>query len=452
MRPWSPLLLAPALLGAQAPELPPPSTLATPIVLDLAPMFAQAERSTPVTPPGVEAWTNLPGQGSSLPAYRFNLYREPLTFILKGNRIIVHTRVNYWFEVGLRVGSYVKSMGSCGLPPEKFRRALLGFQGEVNLTPGWGLDLKLVPEEPLRMDGCQITFLGYDITDKVLAGMKENLGQALEAIKAQVQDAARLRARAEEAWNQAQQPMELSPGVFLMLNPERVRLGPWTSQGKVLTVTPEIQVRPAITLGARPEAPPRPLPPLDLSPGPIAPGLDIHVDADLSFEHAARQMMAQVGGQTFETEKGKFTITGVAIRAQEGFAVLDLDVRGRVNGRLSLKGRPAYDAQLGLLRLEDLDYTLETRDLIARFGEWLYRGTLKKTLTEQCGLFLDRSFKDLKERTRAGLNRPLAPGAALSGEVDLLHVKRVQVLPDRFKVEAKLEGTARIVVTPPQGQ
>ncbi|BDU77779.1 DUF4403 family protein [Mesoterricola sediminis] len=444
--------LATALLGAQepppAPAPPPPSTLATPIVVDLGPMFAAAERNTPVTPPGVETWTNLPNVGTGLPAYRFNLYRDPLYFVVKGNRIVAHTTVNYWFEVGLRMGSYVKGMGSCGLPPEKFRRARLGIQAEVNLTPDWNLDLRLTPEEPVRIDGCQITFVGYDITDRVLSGMKDNLTKALEAMRSQIQDAVKLRARAEEAWRQALQPVELAPGVYLALNPERVRLAPWASQGKTLTLTPEIQVRPAITLGVRPEVAPRPLPPLDLSAGPIAAGLNLQVDADLSFEHAAKQMMAQVGGQTFETEKGKFRIEGVAIRAKDGFAYLDLDVRGRVDGRLTLKGRPVFDAQLGILRLEDLDYTLETQSLFTRFGEWLYRGTLKRTLSEKCGMFLDHSLKDIKEKTRAGLNRTLAPGVALAGDVDLLHVRRVDVLPDRFKVEARLEGTARLLVTP----
>ena len=447
-------LLYPALtlmafcLRAQVAELPPPSTVAAPIQVDLAPMFALAERMTPATPPGVETWINLPGMAKGSPAYRYNLYREPLYFTLRGNRISVHTLVNYWFEVGLRLGDWVKPMGSCGRAPETYRRARLGLSAEVALTPDWEVDLKITPEDPMKIDGCQVTLLGYDITDKVLSGIKENLLKAAQALQDQIRAAARLKPRAEAAWFQAQQPVELSPGVFLMLNPERVRICPWTSEGKVLTITPEIQTRPTVTLGNRPEATNKPLPPLDLAPLPIAPGFKLQVDADLSYEHAARQLAQQLGSAPIVTDKGSFEVTGVTIRAKEDMAFLDLDLKGKVKGRLTLKGRPVFDEASGTLKLADLDYTLETKSLLTSFGEWLYRGTLRKTLTEKCSFFLDKSLKDLKEKTQQGLNRPLTPMVNLKGVVDAFHVAQVEVLPDRFKVVARLEGLVQISVNP----
>jgi hypothetical protein len=354
--------------------------------------------------------------------------------------------VNYWFEVGVRVNTWVKSMGACGLPPESFRRARLGLLAEFALTPDWGLDLKLTPEDPMSISGCQITFLGYDITDKVLAGMKENLVKACQAMQGQIQQTANLKARAESAWAQALQPVELAPEVFLLLNPERVRLSPWTSQGKVLTILPEIQIRPAVLLGPRPQVSARPLPPLDMSPAPFNPGFNLQVDADLSFEHAARQLFQQVGGKPLQTDKGTFEVTKVAIRAKDGFAFLELDIKGRVNGHLALKGRPVFNEQLGTLQLEDLDYTLETKSWITSFGEWLYRGTLRKTLTEKCSFFLDKSLKDLKEKTQQGLNRQLSPQVALAGALDSFHVSRVEMMEDRFKVVTRLEGVLQIQV------
>jgi hypothetical protein len=454
MHAWQSSILALSSLclwaQVQEPVLAPPSTIVAPIRIDLAPLFNAAERSTPITPPGVETWINLPGKAGASPVYKFNLFREPLYFVLKGNRVVMHTTVDYWFEVGVRVNTWVKSMGSCGLPPESFRKARLGLQAEFALTPDWCLDLKLTPEDPLSVSGCQITFLGYDITDKVLAGMKENLVKATQALTAQIQQTANLKARAESAWLQALQPVELAPDVFLLLNPERVRLSPWTSEGKTLTILPEIQIRPTVTLGARPQVAPRPLPPLDLAPAPFNPGFNLQVDADLSYEHAARQLFQQVGGKPIQTEKGTFEVTKVAIQSKDGFAYLHLDLKGKVTGHLVLKGRPVFNEQLGTLNLEDLDYTLETKNWITSFGEWLYRGTLRKTLTEKCSFFLDKSLKDLKEKTEQGLNRPLSPQVTLAGALDTFHVSRVELMEDRFKVVARLEGALQILVKPGQ--
>lgn len=441
------LVLGSTGLSGQTPELAaPPSTVAAPVTVDLAPMFALAERSTPRVPPGVETWMPLPGQAQHNAVYRFNLYRDPLLFNLKGNHLSLHTQVNYWFEVAVKVHTWMKSMGKCGLPPETFRRARLGLQADLNLTPDWNFDLRITPEDPLRIDGCAITFLGMDITNQVLTGMKDNLARAAGAVQQQIRDAVKLRPRAEEAWAKAQEPVELAPGVWMTLNPERVRLGPWSSQDKTLTVTPEIQVRPTMSLGAKPAVPLRPLPPLDLTPLPVDPGFHLQVNADLSFEHAAKQFYDQLGGKPLQTDKGTFEITKVGLRSKDGVAYLDLDLKGKVKGRLTLKGRPVFHEDLGILRLEDLDYTLETKSLFASFGEWLYRGSLHKLLTDKCAFFLDKSLKDVQEKTRKGLNRSLTPRVDLTGQVDALKVARVDVLADRFKVLASLDGKVQLAV------
>ena len=419
---------------------PPPSTIAAPIRVDLAPLMELAERVTPKVPPGVETWINLPGTRLGNPAYRFNLYRDPLYFSLNGRRLSMHTTVNYWMEVGLRMKDWVKGMGSCGLPPASFRRARLGLIAEVGVNRDWGLDLKLTADEPLKFDNCTVGALDYDITDKVLAGMKDALAKAAVDMETRVKASTLLRQRVEAAWLQAQQPVELRPDLHLLLNPEGVRLAAWTSQGKELILTPEIQVRPALVLGPCPALTPRPLPQLDLTEAPAQPGFHLRVEADLALATASRQMEEQLVGRRFDTPKGTFEITAASLRAQGPQVVLSLGLRGRVNGTVTLIGRPTFDTLTGQLRLADLDYTLESRSWITQFGEWLYRSDLRKTLADKCGWFLDDAFRNLRAQAQLGLNRTLSPELAMAGSVDDLRLESVEVLPDRFRVVANLTG------------
>jgi hypothetical protein len=427
-----------------APPEPPPSYIVAPIHVDLAPLMAAAEQNTPRVPPGVETWINLPGMAMGNPAYRFNLYRDQLYFSLNGRRLALHTVVNYWMEVGLRMKGWVKGMASCGLAPESFRRARLGINAEVGLTPDWGLDLKLAAEEPMRMDACQISVLGYDITDKVLAGMKDAMAKAAQSMEQQVKASNLLRQRAEAAWLQAQQPVELSHDLHLLLNPERVRIASWSSQGKELTITPEILVHPAIILGPCPVPVVRPLPPLDLSDAPVQPGFQLRVDMDLPVVEASRQLALGMVGQHFETPKGKFDITQASLYVKAPLVYLELGLKGRVNGTVTLVGRPVFDPVSGQLQLADLDYTLESKSWITSFGEWLYRSDLRKTLRDKCSFFMDKSFKDLRAQASQGLNRSLGPQLAMTGSVDDLRLQEVELLPDRFRVVAQLLGQVQI--------
>lgn len=441
-RSFLPLILCP-VLAAQAAD-PGPSLITVPIRIDLAPVFATMEQTAPRVPPGIETWTPLPGKPGTV--FRYNLYRDPLYFSLGGNRIQVRTTAYYWLEVGVKAASYIKGVGACGKGPEGFRRVLLGTRAELAITPSWGLELKALPEDPMPFSPCAITFLGYDITNQVTSSMKDALWKATGAMEQQVRASAMLRQKAEAIWAQAQQPIALADGVWLCFNPERLRLAPWASQGKVLTITPEIQARPSISLGSKPAVQPRPLPPLEGASNGLQPGFKIRVDADLGFEQATAQLRKQLAGKRFDTDKGRFEVLDVSVSGKDGRALLSVDLKGRVTGKLSLAGHLVYDEASGTLQMRDLDYTLESKSWITKFGEWLYRSTLKKTLQDKANLFMDKSLKDIRALAQQGLNRPLAPGLSLAGTLGELKLGQPRVLADRFRLDAFLEGQVQVNV------
>ncbi|MDP2877552.1 MAG: DUF4403 family protein, partial [Holophaga sp.] len=129
-----------------------------------------------------------------------------------------------------------------------------------------------------------------------------------------------------------------------------------------------------------------------------------------------------------------------------GKAILDLQLKGKINGRLSLQGRPTFDLITGTLQIQELDYTLESRSWITKFGEWLFRSSLKKTLQEKANWFMDKSLKDVKTLTQEGLNRPLGPGLTIHGTLGEMTLGQPVVLTDRFRVEASISGHVQVEV------
>ena len=447
------LILASCLalpLAAQAPAMamesdPGPSVLAFPIRIDLGAIFAEAERTAPRRPPGVETWAQLTGAPKGT-AFRYDLSRDALRFSLKENRLFLRTEASYWLEVGLwMAGNWYQGVGACGKGKEGPRRVVLGLRSEFDLTPDWRIRLQTRPEDPLPRDPCLITFLGYDITDKVVAGMKAELEKAAQGIEQQVGQATLLRQQAEKVWRAAQEPLELAPGIHLALNPERIRLSPWRNEARTLVLTPEIQARPVLTLGDRPPTGNLALPPLETS-APVTPGFRVRLDLDLPFKEATRQLQSQIRGRTFETEKGPLVVLDATVHGQAGRAILQVQVKGRVSGTLALAGRPVFDEEKGILKLVELDYTLESRSWITRFGEWLFRSSLRKTLQEQADWFFEKSFAEIRTQLQTNLNRELIPGVTLKGELGGLKLGFPKVLEDRFRVEAHLEGRAEVEV------
>lgn len=437
-------------LTAQAPAMvqdtePEPSILAVPIRIELGEVFAQVERTAPRRPPGVQTWAQLPGAPNGV-QFRYDLSREALRFSLRDNHLLLRTEASYWLEVGAwMAGRWVQPMGSCGKGKEPPRRMILGLRCQFDLTPDWRIDLQVTPDEPLPIGPCQLTFIGYDITDKVAAGMRAELGKAAQAMARQVSEATLLQQQAERIWSAAQAPLELAPGIHLALNPERLRLAPWRSEGRTLLLTPEIQARPQVVFGDPPPPGRRPLPTLETAV-PVTPGFKVRLDLDLPYASATRQLQAQLVGRRFDTEQGPFEILDTAVQGRDGRAVLKVRIKGRIEGELTLSGRPVYDPVQGHLRLEELDYTLESRSWITRAGEWLFRSSLRRTLQEKADWFLERSFAEVREQLNQGLNRELRSGIRIQGALGQFQLGQPRLLEDRFRVEAVLSGAAALEV------
>lgn len=438
----SELIRTPALVESELS----PSIITLPIRIDLAPVFNSAERNAPKTPPGVETWMPLPGKPGT--AYRFNLYRDPLAIQLNSNRISVRTIAHYWLEIGLKAGSLVKSVGSCGLGNEGFRRIMLGTSAEIQIKPDWRIELKATLDEPMSANPCEITFLNFDITDKVIYGMKENLLKATSAMEQQMRDSAMFKQQAESVWKMLQCPFELSKGVWMSLNPECIRMAPWKSQGQVLTLTPQVQARPRITLGPLPIQRIKELPRLETCEAAENSDFKIQIETELAFDHATQQLQNQMRGKRFETDKGTFEIVDIHLSGipEKDLALICIEVKGKVNGKLSLSGRPVFNEAEGKLQLQNLDYTLESRSWMTQFGEWLFRSTLRKTLHEKANLFMDQSFREIQTLAQQGLNRPLSPSVRLSGKLDTFRLGQAVVLKDRFRMPAYLSGQMKIDV------
>jgi hypothetical protein len=258
-----------------------------------------------------------------------------------------------------------------------------------------------------------------------------------------VRENALARQRAQEAWALFSQPIELRKDLYLLFQPRRIRLAPLATQGRTLVVMPEIEAQPRLVLGEKPVAEMTPLPALEVNASP-KPGFRLRVEADLSYTHASQQFAAEVVGKTFDTDKGRFEITSARVWGDQGKAILEIGLKGRITGKVTLSGKPLSDPATSSLRLADLDFTLDSHSWLARMGDWIYHSDLRKLLTDKAHFLMDQQFQGLREAVQAGLNRQLAPNLQLSGSLKAFRVASVTTGPEGFRSQAYLEGEVQV--------
>ncbi len=433
---------APAPPALQAVTVGEVSTLALPMRVELGAFLPQIEALAPRTPPVVEQWTEIPNKPRTY--FRCNLYREPLGFRFSQQRVAVTTIVNFGMDVGVRtVGEHYTTVGSCGRAPESPRRAMIEVDTQWFLRPDWRLELRDPIATATALNACQITFLGIDITDDVTKGMQGQVKAAVAQLDDLIRKTDLLRQRAAEAWAMASQPYELRKDAWLLLRPEKLRMGPIRTEGQTLFVTPELQARPLIILGPKPTAEVRPLPDLDVA-SEILPGFRVRAEAELDYASATLQLNEALAGKTFDTERGPLTINTAAIAGVEGKAILELDVRGPITGIITLQGRPAITEE-GLVKLEELDFTLASAGWLTKTGAWLFKSKIRRLIQEKSTLLIGQQFKELMALAHQQLNRSLAPGLELKGQLKEVRLQSILAAPSAFRVVAWVEGEAEVV-------
>ncbi len=418
-----------------------PSFLALPLKVDVGSLLPQLEALVPRTPPVVEQWAEITGKPRTY--FRCNLYREPLRFRFRDQRVVVSVVVNFGMDVGVRtVGQHFTVMGSCGRAPEAPRRALIEVDTSWVITPDWRLELREPQATVTPLNSCQITFLGFDITADVTAGMQAQVKAAIGQLDELLRTSDLLRKRAQEAWNLASEPLEVRKDAWLLLRPEKLRLGPVRGQGLGVVATPELQARPLLVVGPKPSSEAHALPDLEAA-AEIPPGFHIRAEAELEYGAASRQLQEALLGKRFDTERGALEVRSVAVSGREGKALLTLQVAGALEATLTFLGRPVISEE-GLVKLADLDFSVESAGWLTRSAAWLFKSKIRRTLQERSTLLIGQQFQELTGLAHQQLNRALAPGLELKGQLKELKLESVLAGPSAFRLVARLEGEAGI--------
>ena len=136
----------------------------------------------------------------------------------------------------------------------------------ITLTDNWHLVsharlTRLEPATTSDRDRCTLAVIHYDVTDRVLEAARNALAAHLGDIDKRVGEVD-LTNKFNEWWALLNKPIRLADGVWLVLEPERLRVGEVSGVGKEIVVNAGLEAHPRIVTGAEPVPSTKPLPPL----------------------------------------------------------------------------------------------------------------------------------------------------------------------------------------------
>ncbi len=430
----------------------PESQIDIPIQINLRPVFALAERNVDtvfVSTGYPDGWV----QADCATRYKYHFRRSPLRMNMQGP-VLDLSFTGYYQIVGstrLCTGNTVLSPWSpgcrCGFS-EPERRVDIGFRARFGLLPNYFLQTLITRTEPVAKDKCEVCFWGQDVTKDVIDGLKS----ALDTSQKAMQDSFgffNLRPYMQQAWNLLNETYAI-PGIgFFSLHPKSLRMQNITTKNDLLNINIGISATPAVTFqkgAVRTTSLP------NLSPSANAGGFSVFLEAALQYDSLSRVVNGYMAGKRFDLSEGLFAkhivVKEVTLASNnEGRMLIKVDFTGSFNGTAFFTGNPVYNPATKTIEVQDLDYDLQTKNLLLKTAKWLFSGKIESELKKNTAINLTSYFDTAQKSLNTYLNKEWTKGIKGVGNVKELKVISVQPLPQHILIKTACNGALSVQVT-----
>jgi uncharacterized protein DUF4403 len=332
--------------------------------------------------------------------------------------------------------------GRCGHGDDPPKRLNLAVRSALSWSDRWRLRSRTTFEEPVFVEPCLLAGLDYDATPVLKAVLQPRLAALAQSIDRIVRERTEAKHRAEAVWQKLQDPIEFAPGQWLQFRPRDARVSPITSNGTLVLLTSvNLVVEPRVVNGPKPDVEAISLPPLQLAPLPLE-GFHLALPITVDYDRINRRLEQEMVGQQFQTPLGDTVrVEGVQLYGSGDKLILALQVSGGVNGTVYATGTPVFDEGLGTLKFADLDFTMDTRNVLMRSANWMFHQNILSALKAQAVIDLSSQLQTLRSRLAAALTRDLGPNARLEGEVTTLRPAGVYPTAGGVEVHIVAEGS-----------
>jgi hypothetical protein len=292
------------------------------------------------------------------------------------------------------------------------------------------------------------------VADAILDGQQEYIEKEIDAAIRQYVD---LKDYVREPLNALYEPWLISETykTWFKMEPREVYMTQikTTEKGKNLKIGVGLKTYTETIIGEKPEKSSQEDFKNDVVPMKVVEKLDDHFSIGLvtlvSYTDAAKLLDEQYVKTPFVYEEGrrKITLTHFDMWGANDKIVVEVGVKGSINGMIYLQGIPYYDTVTRSIKLTAIDFHLDTKNKLLKSANWLAHGKFCKVMEKNMTFPIGEQLDIAKKETEAYFkNYEVSKGIFINGGLTKLETSRIYLIPDALVAVMKIEGTLRVKV------
>ena len=335
-------------------------------------------------------------------------------------------------------------VSGCGtLPSHYVRVEPVPIRSFPPIQPGF-VDLPVVINFPTGRD------LVQDVANLFKGGIKQ-LAQNMI-----------LKSKLKLLWDKMAAPVYLDKDLWLLVHPETVSIGHRRVMVKgsfTVQLVLEMFASPELVWGDKPDLKPLPMPPLTRflrEPATFEAITNVHMDYGEVNQYLDDPRMKIKNTVLPGTGNQKLVIESIRLYGSGGKVIVEVKINYNpmiinFSGKpaqmtIYLRGTPRYLADENVFDLPDLEYDVQSSDLLVRIASWLFNSDFKNQLRRIIKFPAGAKMDILKVKINKALNRNFSPSLRLITHVISFRILDGYADNEGIEMRISLKGTSILSV------
>jgi len=217
----------------------------------------------------------------------------------------------------------------------------------------------------------------------------------------------------EDAWKNFSEPVRFEQNGldgYVFTRPHTVKVGNITTTNNRLSVNLGLEGEVFSEVGRKPAAKPVSLPKITPNQNNIN-QINITLPLRVGYEALDKYLNAEMVGEPIRIDKGTQLIPRkFASQSFGDRALVKMNFTAKrsgkkdINGDIYLVGKPAYDPQRQAIYFEDIDFDLNSKNVLANYGSWLKQGQILSQIEKRAyypiGQYLEEAKAEIQKHNQ----------------------------------------------------
>ena len=300
------------------------------------------------------------------------------------------------------------------------------------------------------------SLLGYEVDfDPILRKHVENV--LLTQLSSNGQSRISFKKLISETWNAYGKPFRIGEGdleTYLYTVPQKIKISEQLTSDQKLKLNLGLEGKVVTFLGDKPQIKPSPLPGLFYNED-TTNRLDITLPIAVPYSLLDEYLNQDLSGQNFKVDnQTNFIPRSIATQSYGDRALVQMDFtleragRKDLLGELFLVGRPTFDAEREAIIFEDIDFDINSKNILANNASWLKQGQLLAIIQKNAyfpiGSYISQARVELQQRGYFSTNF-----ASFRVKRPELNVKGIYVTEKDVRIHLNAKGQMEVILSNP---